>query len=59
MAYQNAECNPIVTRSLCHLDVALGYTHKEQRDMSLVLSHSAAQALGCSVVVIPDALSYQ
>lgn len=59
MAYQNAECNPIRTRKLCHAGVALWYTHKAQRDMLLVQSHSAAQALGCSAVVIPAALSYQ
>ena len=46
MAYQNTECNPIGTHSLYHRGVALGYTHKEQRDMSPVLSLSATRALG-------------
>ena len=59
MTYQNIECNPIGTCELCHAGVALKYTHKEQRGMSPDLSHSAAQALGCSVVVVPAALIYQ
>ena len=59
MMCQNAECNPIVTPKVFHSCVALGDTHKEQMGISPVLSHSAAQALGCSAVVIPVALSYQ